>query len=85
MGDYVYLIVPFNDATRQTIIDQYAALGLRLYEEQRYIYGDWLLFTDAPYVELAPVCPFLPLNPVMSLPEKVAHIEEWLQVYSEAC
>lgn len=47
-------VVDFTDETKDSIIAQYKAMGMRLLEEQRYIDGNHLLFTDEPYVEPEP-------------------------------
>lgn len=46
--------IEFTEETRDAIITEQEGLGFRLYEEQRYFEGWWLLFTDEDYIEPEP-------------------------------
>jgi hypothetical protein len=46
--------ISFTDETKEAIIAEQKALGFRLYEEQLHTDGNWLLFTDEPYIETEP-------------------------------
>ncbi len=41
----------FTNKTKEAIIAEQKLSRFRLYEEQRYLDGQWLLFTDEPYIE----------------------------------
>lgn len=54
VGEKMIKTIPFADETKEAIIEEQKVLGFRLFEEQRYFDGWWLLFTDEPYVEPPP-------------------------------
>lgn len=42
--------IEFTDETREPIITEQETLGFRLKEEQRHFDGNFLIFTDEPYI-----------------------------------
>lgn len=71
-------VIDFTDETRGDIVAEQEALHFRLVEEQRYIDGNYLIFTDEPYVEPESVG-FERLNPTMGVEQRLTHVEEWLE------
>jgi len=68
--------IAFTDETRDSIIAEQEALGFRLYEEQRHFDGNWLLFTDEPYVEVEP-------EPLRDLATEVDEIKAKIADYGD--
>lgn len=67
---------------RLDLIAEYDALGYRVIEEQRYIDGNHLIFTDEPIPEEPepeePPEPFVPSNPTDTVKQRLDYIENWL-------